>query len=351
MARVDLDLMEYANDAAAEAAYASNNLKTITIQPANGAGKSVMAASWSPTTNWGNDVNVSIGWRPVNGWVGRGYFEFDLSTIPAGAIITSAVLSVYTNTTPEDLTATTQWNLHKVTSSWSESTLTWNNPPTNDSSIITNLNVVGKQFQYYAFTITALVQSWLNGSVSNYGVLIKANNEAAGCMNYVTSDDNASNTPKLVVTYYTPKALSEATIKVEGSYALKGLAFATDSLNKTLTRTVSPTIDLSNKDFIGIYMRASRTGANIKIGFHDSGGTTTEITPTIIVANTWELKILDLSAVANANKDVIDSIIVTIVNADADNTFYIDCIYSDTFQNFMKRARKDRLNFSGISLG
>ena len=33
------------------------------------------------------------------------------------------------------------------------------------------------------------------------------------------------------------------------------------------------------------------------------------------------------SAVSNANKDAIDSIIITIVNADAANTFYIDNMY------------------------
>jgi hypothetical protein len=32
----------------------------------------------------------------------------------------------------------------------------------------------------------------------------------------------------------------------------------------------------------------------------------------------------DVSAVVDANKDVIDSVIITVVNADAANTFYLD---------------------------
>ena len=117
---------------------------------------------------------------------------------------------------------------------------------------------------------------------------------------------------------------SEDTIKTQGSYSLKGTALITDSLNKTLTRTVNPTIDLSDVDTLTFDIRASRTGSNIKIGIHDSGGTTTEVTPNITSANEFQEVEIDLSAVINANKDAIDSIIVTIVNADAENTFYID---------------------------
>lgn len=117
---------------------------------------------------------------------------------------------------------------------------------------------------------------------------------------------------------------SEATIKEQGSYSLKGIADQTTSLNYKLTRSVSPVIDLSGKDTITLYLYASRTGSNIKIGIHDSGGTTTEITPNITNANAWQKITWDISAVSNANKDAIDQIIITIVNADAANTFYID---------------------------
>jgi len=34
-----------------------------------------------------------------------------------------------------------------------------------------------------------------------------------------------------------------------------------------------------------------------------------------------------LSAVSNTNKDAIDSVIITIINADAANTFYIDNLF------------------------
>lgn len=118
--------------------------------------------------------------------------------------------------------------------------------------------------------------------------------------------------------------LTESSIKTEGSYSLKSLALITESLNKTLTRTLSANYDLTGVNNLTFDIRASRIGANIKFGLHDSGGTTTEITPTIVVADTWQKVRWDLSGVSDANKDDIDSLIITIVNADAENTFYLD---------------------------
>jgi hypothetical protein len=150
------------------------------------------------------------------------------------------------------------------------------------------------------------------------------------------------------------QSYSEPTIKTQGSYSLKGVATITASLNKTLTRTVSPVINLTDKTIIAFDIRASRTGSNIKIGIHDSGGTTTEITPNILVANTWQTVVWDISAVTNANKDAIDSIIVTILNADATNTFYIDNLFADIITNYIAASAnrgRSRLKLAAISAG
>jgi hypothetical protein len=117
---------------------------------------------------------------------------------------------------------------------------------------------------------------------------------------------------------------SESTIKEEGSYSLKLVAPQTTSLNKTVTRTLSPTFNLTGQTDFKFNVRSNRTGSNFKIGLHDSGGTTTEVTPNIASADTWQEVTLDLSAVSDANKDAIDSIIYTQLNADAETTVYMD---------------------------
>jgi len=65
------------------------------------------------------------------------------------------------------------------------------------------------------------------------------------------------------------QCFSESTIKTQGSYSLKGVATITNSLNKTLTRTIGSPIDLTGVTQIKFDEYASRTGANIKVGIRN----------------------------------------------------------------------------------
>ena len=121
-------------------------------------------------------------------------------------------------------------------------------------------------------------------------------------------------------------AYTEAAIKTQGSYALKGIALQTRSLNKTLTRTLPTPIDLSSVSSLAFDIYASRTGSNIKIGLHDSGGAWTEMTPNVTGAGAWQHVTWDISAVAAADRNVIDQVRITVLNADAGNTFYVDAL-------------------------
>ncbi len=117
---------------------------------------------------------------------------------------------------------------------------------------------------------------------------------------------------------------SESTIKQQGNYSLKGIAKQLYSLDNTLTRTVSPTIDLTGKNKIRFQMYASRIGSNIKVGIRDSGDQITEITPNIALADTWQMINWSIVNLAKINKDAIDRIFLTMLNVDSDNIFYID---------------------------
>jgi hypothetical protein len=121
--------------------------------------------------------------------------------------------------------------------------------------------------------------------------------------------------------------ISSSTTKTQGTYALKAVAPITTSLNQTLTKTFASSLDLTGVNTLKLDMRASRTGANIKLGLHDTGGTTTELTPTISTADAYQTITWDLSAVTDANKNAIDTFVITVVNADAKNTMYFDNFY------------------------
>jgi len=65
---------------------------------------------------------------------------------------------------------------------------------------------------------------------------------------------------------------SEDTIKTQGAYSLKAIAFQTDSLNDTLTKS-GLSIDLTDKDEIKVDVYASRTGTNIQLQLKQLGYT------------------------------------------------------------------------------
>ena len=59
----------------------------------------------------------------------------------------------------------------------------------------------------------------------------------------------------------------------------------------------------------------------------DSGGSTNDVTPNIAITGVWQNVNWDISGVADGDKDAVNSIVITIDNADSANTFYIDNMF------------------------
>lgn len=191
------------------------------------------------------------------------------------------------------------------------------------------------------FTLNAATTYWItltcdNQAPGNYlklrenGASSYANGYDAYNLNSVgwTKETGRDMWFKVYVQTHYLQSYSESTIKTQGDYSLKVIADITNSLNQTLTRTIAVPLDLTDVDSITFDIRALRTGSNLKIGLHDSGGTTTEHTPNILISEVFQEETIDLSGVTNADKNAIDSIIITITNADADNTIYIDDMFT-----------------------
>jgi len=290
-----IDYMEYATDEAAQAAYVSND-PTVTYGSNVLTGGSATASNTDGGSSPANafDGNTGTYWV-YNGDLGQ-WVKYDLG---AGVTKTARRIGVYTASNVNDVRSL------KVEGSNNDSdwTTIYTSGTISQSTGWQYLEFANSTaYRYYRITF----QNGWGGTVNQFWEI-----QAFEQTGYASLQD-----------------YSESTIKTQGSYSLKGIS-TTDALNKTLTRTVSPTIDLSNVNTVKSSIYSSRTGSNIKIGLHDSGGTTTEITPNITSAGAWQSVSWDVSGVSNANKDAIDSIIITIVNADEANTFYIDDICSN----------------------
>jgi len=181
----------------------------ITIQPDAAAGKDAYVVELTGS-GFGTDTTLKVGTDISEGnTYFRSYLQFSTASIPANVTILSAQLQRYKS----GGSATFTEYLHKVTATWDEATITVANQPSFEGTATTSLSVNGTNSVWIAMTITALVQGWYNGSITNYGVAIKSAEGAGYNEHWYHSSDyaTASLRPKLVVTYVTQPTISIST--------------------------------------------------------------------------------------------------------------------------------------------
>ena len=138
----------------------------------------------------------------------RGLIQFDYSSIPAGAIITKATLTLFADTTTftgstghSQLDGPNDWSLRRVTQSWDESTVTWNNAPSTDSSIYCAPSTSASQA--YVLDLTTWVKAEIANPTAYFGFLAEINNKQIyRSINFCTSDNKYPELhPQMVIEY------------------------------------------------------------------------------------------------------------------------------------------------------
>jgi hypothetical protein len=175
----------------------------ITLQP-DAAGIDTGIESVFPTNNYALLSYTGIGNSAST--IVRTYIEFDLSSIPADVRITDADLKLYQYNTigPDNFII----GLHKVTSNWDESTITWNLQPTSSTDAEITSNITVGAITWKSWDIDTLLQGWLDGTISNYGMMLKDTDESsANTIAYFWTSDYTTDTTKrpiLEIDYYIP---------------------------------------------------------------------------------------------------------------------------------------------------
>ncbi|MFT3770587.1 MAG: MopE-related protein [Minicystis sp.] len=167
-----------------------------------------LADNGAPTTNHGTSGTITIGYSGTPPYPRTALFQYDLSTIPAGAVVTSATATLFASPT---VTATL--GIHQATAAWNETQVTWasfNNAylatpvttvstgPVNPWNPAPNAPAPNK----ISFRIDSLVQGWLSGSIANRGILVEQPIAAGEYTTFRSSEwPTVSQRPSLQVCY------------------------------------------------------------------------------------------------------------------------------------------------------
>jgi len=188
-------------------------MSEIILQPDAAAGKDTYVASSNPTTNYGGATTIQTYWDETDPTRRRGLIEFDLSSIPAGAVISSAILELMVSVNGFSPIV----YLYRAITNWIENTVTWNTQPGISDLLISS--IPPGPGNWHSFDITIAVQNWFTGIWSNQGMMLKlAETGALVVYAHYYSSDFATSTsrPKLTINYTLIAGTPKGTLMMMG---------------------------------------------------------------------------------------------------------------------------------------
>ena len=149
------------------------------------------------TKNNGGSADQHI--RFESGKIEQTLTRFDLSTLPSGAQINTAVAWFYVSTggASGGIHPEGPLTVHRVTSDWTELGATWETMGGNsESSTLATIPAQAQAGVWVSFNLTGQVQAWVNGQ-ANYGILMAST--AEGVHGKYASREDGANPPRLEV--------------------------------------------------------------------------------------------------------------------------------------------------------
>jgi RHS repeat-associated protein len=147
---------------------------TVKVQPGSSAGQDAFISSRYPNDNYANTTYLKAGYNPNESGKSRSFIKFSNAVLPSlgsGYVIQEATFYIYNY---GGWKASNRIDLRRVKSSWSESSITWNNQPSVGSR---EASYAKENYGWYSFDVTDLVKDWYSGDQTNYGLRLNARNE------------------------------------------------------------------------------------------------------------------------------------------------------------------------------
>jgi uncharacterized repeat protein (TIGR01451 family) len=159
----------------------------------------------SPGTNFGSATDMWVGYdHCYGGQVSRSLLWFDVSAIPSSASISEAKLYLDLANSCDIGERTHVATAYRISNDWLWSSVTWNNRPSY-SEAYGSVSIPSWHWGWYSLDVTNLVRGWVNGSLSNYGLMVRgpesSGNDSAQ-LGFYTGNAGSSVAPYLMVKYY-----------------------------------------------------------------------------------------------------------------------------------------------------
>lgn len=179
-------------------------------------------------------------------WRYQHAMQVDLTAVPEGSTINSAVLYQYSyqaSTTATPISVQVRrvkkaMNMAQMTHNRAATAVPWQTPGAfgdNDVGVIVyDTTDVGGINQWYPWDITVLVQAWLDGTYDNHGMILRGSTDL-GSLNYRlrSADSTPEYAPYVAIQFATPESTPTATGTATGT--------PTNTWTPTPTETHTPT--------------------------------------------------------------------------------------------------------------
>jgi hypothetical protein len=147
----------------------------------------------SANTNFGSATAIQVQTSSTSGQNRDAYFKFDLTNV---GDINNAKLRVYAALSAADSVSTSVYPVPNT--SWSESTINWNNRPALGTPILNSVNVNGTSFAWYELDVTNYISG--EKKAGRNVVTLALHNQANSTSNInINSKEAASNKPELAI--------------------------------------------------------------------------------------------------------------------------------------------------------
>lgn len=206
--------------------------QTATLKPAEAIAEDIYIQDSTPTTNYATTTYMYVGeWYPAATLVVRGLIRFtEVSNIPTTAQIKTATLQLYLSGDQTNTIRTCR--VFRSLRAWVEAQATWNIWSTGNNwatagafgaADCEQTDIGSLEFsatptinQYYNFVLTpSKVQEWVDGTLTNNGLLVKMDTESDDTLAFSSATDGATKRPTLEVVYRVPFSTAVAVNHVQ----------------------------------------------------------------------------------------------------------------------------------------